>query len=142
MATTTLRVCLWKAAGQFISTVRVLLAMMTLTYASLVAGCGSGDRSDPGPVISDFSTVGAVVGLAWDPVEFADLLGYVVHYGNQSPNESGSCNYELTTFTTTPSATVTHLDPNSLYYFAVSSYNGAESACSNEVSTVTTSLSG
>lgn len=142
MATTTLWVCLLKAAGQFISTLRLFLALTTLTFASMVAGCGSGDRSDSGPIISDFSTVGAVVGLAWDPVEAADLLGYVVHYGNQSPNVSGSCNYESTAFTVTPSATVTHLDPNSLYYFAVSSYNGAESVCSNEVSTVTSPLSG
>ena len=36
-----------------------------------------------------------------------------------------------------PSATITDLDPNTLYYFAVSAYNGLESACSNEVSTLT-----
>ena len=35
------------------------------------------------------------------------------------------------------SATVTNLDPDTLYYFTVSSYNGLESACSSEVTTVT-----
>ena len=34
-------------------------------------------------------------------------------------------------------ATVTGLDPNTLYYFAVSAYNGVSGPCSNEVSTVT-----
>jgi len=36
---------------------------------------------------------------------------------------------------------VEDLDPNTTYYFAVSAYNGQESACSNEVSTVTPSAS-
>ena len=36
-----------------------------------------------------------------------------------------------------PSVTVTNLDPETRYYFTVSAYNGIESACSNEVSTVT-----
>jgi len=36
-----------------------------------------------------------------------------------------------------PSATVPNLDPNTTYYFAVSAYNGLESPCSEEVSTVT-----
>jgi len=35
------------------------------------------------------------------------------------------------------SATVTNLDPDTLYYFTVSAYNGQESACSNEVTTDT-----
>jgi hypothetical protein len=37
----------------------------------------------------------------------------------------------------TPTATVTGLAPNTLYYFAVSAYNGLSGPCSNEVSTVT-----
>ncbi len=40
------------------------------------------------------------------------------------------------------SATVINLDPNTLYYFTVSAYNGIESACSNEISTVTPSAQG
>jgi len=37
----------------------------------------------------------------------------------------------------TSTATVTGLDPNTLYYFAVSAYNGLSGPCSNEVHTVT-----
>jgi hypothetical protein len=40
-----------------------------------------------------------------------------------------------------PSATVTNLDPDTLYHFVVSAHNGLESTCSNEVSTVTDPLS-
>jgi len=42
---------------------------------------------------------------------------------------------------TSPSATITNLDPDTRYYFTVSAYNGLESACSSEVSTVTDPLS-
>jgi len=38
---------------------------------------------------------------------------------------------------TAPTATVTGLDPNTPYYFAVSAYNGQSGPCSNEASTVT-----
>ena len=34
-------------------------------------------------------------------------------------------------------ATITGLDPNSPYFFAVSAFNGESGSCSNEVSTVT-----
>lgn len=37
----------------------------------------------------------------------------------------------------TSTATVNGLEPNTLYYFAVSAYNGQSGLCSNEVSTVT-----
>jgi hypothetical protein len=40
-------------------------------------------------------------------------------------------------YVASPSATVTNLNPNTRYYFTVSAYNGLESACSSEVSTVT-----
>ena len=37
----------------------------------------------------------------------------------------------------TPAATVTGLDPNTTYYFAVSAYNGLSGPCSDEVRTET-----
>jgi hypothetical protein len=46
--------------------------------------------------------------------------------GGESGNEASAA-----------SATVINLDPDTLYYFSVSAYNGLESACSSEVSTVT-----
>lgn len=104
----------------------------------LLTGCGSG--GEQGPTISTTSTpTGATAVLAWDPVQpetgEPPILGYVIHYGRQSSGQSGSCSYEDSLFVTTPNGTVTGLDNGSRYYFAVSAYNGVESACSNEVST-------
>jgi hypothetical protein len=68
-----------------------------------------------------------------------------VHYGTQSPNSAGSCAYAqsayypLTSLTNAslPAVTISNLTTGTTYYFAVSAYNGIESACSNEVSTGT-----
>jgi hypothetical protein len=76
--------------------------------------------------------------LSWDPV--SRVLGYFIHYGPQSPGSPGSCAYAHSVFSSTPAATVAGLEANTTYYFAVSSYNGLESACSGEVSTVTGSV--
>jgi len=81
--------------------------------------------------------VGATASLVWSPVPDPSVYAYFVHYGRQSPGQQGSCAYESSMSVDSPSATVTNLDPNTLYYFSVSAYNGLESACSNEVSTVT-----
>ncbi|MGH7147575.1 MAG: fibronectin type III domain-containing protein, partial [Nitrospiraceae bacterium] len=81
----------------------------------------------------------ATASLAWSPVPDPSVSAYFVHYGRQSPNQSGSCAYESSMSVDSPSATVTNLDLNTLYFFTVSAYNGLESLCSNEVSTVTPS---
>ena len=80
----------------------------------------------------------ASVSLAWDPVQDPTVYAYHVHYGKQSPGQAGSCVYEESEYVTSPSAAITGLDPNTQYYFSVSAYNGLDSACSEEVSTVTT----
>jgi hypothetical protein len=101
-----------------------------------LAGCGAG--GEEGPTISTTATpTGATANLTWDPVNDPSILGYYIHYGKQSLGQNGSCAYEDAKFVTAPSGTVTGLDTGSRYYFAVSAYNGAESACSNEVSTNT-----
>jgi len=100
----------------------------------LLAGCGGGD-GDP-----TLAASGASVSLAWHPVPDPSVSAYLVYYGRQSSGQSGSCEYEHSISVDSPSATVTNLDPDTLYYFAVSAYNGLESACSNEVSTVTPSV--
>jgi hypothetical protein len=125
-----------------------ILLSFILVSASILAGCGSSEDggklsinggSGGGP--SGGSSGGAVptgaasAALAWDPV--AGVSGYIIHYGIQSPNSPGSCAYAQSTFSTTPAATVTGLAEGTTYYFAVSAYNGLESACSGEVSTVT-----
>jgi len=106
----------------------LLLSVMPL----LTAGCGGGGET---------GSAGATASLDWNPVPDSTVFAYFVHYGQQSPHQPGSCAYEHSVSVDSPSATITNLDPNTTYYFAVSAYNGLESACSNEVSTHTPHVS-
>ena len=148
------------------SVIGILLFGLLLFTGSLLSGCGSGEESGDlaryalqdgaGSGCDDLAhyalqdgqcprsgsgsanpTGSASALLAWDPV--GGVLGYIVHYGTQSPGVPGSCGYAHSMFSTTPSARVTGLTGNTTYFFAVSSYNGLESACSGEVRTVTQS---
>ena len=118
-----------------------IIAGLLLTMTPFLTGCGDGggggwsDRSAPAPA----AVTGITASLAWSPVQDPSVYGYFVHYGRQSPGQSGSCSYESSMYVDSPEATVTNLDPNTLYYFTVSAYNGVESACSSEVSTITAS---
>jgi hypothetical protein len=119
-----------------------IIAGLLLTMTPLLTGCGSGDGGgwSDGSAPAQAAVTGITASLAWDPVHpDPSVYGYFVHYGRQSPGQSGSCSYESSIFVSSPEATVTNLDPNTRYYFTVSAYNGLESACSGEVSTVTTS---
>lgn len=117
--------------------------VIMLVTCSLLTACGSEEgggirvnRGVDGPAAA--STASAVATLAWDPV--GEVAGYYIHYGTESPGSPGSCAYAQSTFSSTPSATVAGLAANTTYYFAVSSFNGIESACSDEVSTITPSV--
>lgn len=116
-----------------------LAACLIIVTAALLTGCaGSGEG---GPSISSSpgtsSVAGATATLAWDPVADSTVSGYYVYYGTQSPGQTGSCAYQYSQFVSSPTATLTNLARNTQYYFAVSAYNGMESACSTEVSTTT-----
>ena len=111
-----------------------IIAGLLLTMMPLLTGCGGGEQTGSVP---SAAPVGATASLAWSPVPDPSVSAYFVHYGRQSPGQPGSCTYESSMSVDSPSATVTNLDPNTLYYFSVSAYNGLESLCSNEVSTVT-----
>ena len=111
---------------------------LLLTMMSLLTGCGGGGETGSDPIVTVApGSTGATASLAWNPVQDPSVSGYFVHYGRQSPGQQGSCTYESSVNVASPSATVTNLDPNTVYYFTVSAYNGLESLCSNEVSTVT-----
>jgi hypothetical protein len=121
-------------------------AGLLLSMASLLTGCGGGGESGGEPSVTvtpgnsgggSTPVAGATASLTWSPVPDASVIAYFVHYGRQSPGQPGSCAYEQSQYVGSPSATITDLEPNTLYYFTVSAYNGLESACSSEVSTVT-----
>ena len=111
-----------------------IVAGLLLTMIPLLTGCGGGDSGGGG---GSTTAAGVTVSLAWSPVPDPSVIAYFVHYGRQSPGQPGSCAYEGSMHVASPSATVTNLEPNTLYYFTISAYNGLESACSNEISTVT-----
>jgi fibronectin type III domain protein len=111
-----------------------IVAGLLLMMMPFLSGCG-GDETGSQPIVA--AAVGATASLAWSPVPDPSVYTYFVHYGRQSPGQRGSCEYESSMPVDSPSATVTNLDPDTRYYFSVSAYNGLESACSNEVSTVT-----
>jgi len=111
-----------------------IVAGLLLMMMPLISGCGGGESGSQ-PIVAE--PVGVTASLAWSPVPDPSVTAYFVHYGRQSPDQSGSCAYESSMYVGSPSATVKNLEPNTLYYFTVSAYNGLESPCSNEVSTVT-----
>ena len=115
---------------------------LLLSIVLLLPGCGGGGETGSDPNVTVTPANGgagsaASASLTWDPVEDPSVFAYFVHYGRHSPGRSGSCAYESSMHAASPSATVTDLEPNTVYYFAVSAYNGLESACSKEVLTQT-----
>jgi hypothetical protein len=113
--------------------IRSMILGLSILCLPLLTGCAAEGDTENGPIIM----AGGSVSLAWDPVLNSSVTGYVLYYGQQSPNSFGSCAYEQSVFTSSPSVTVTGLAPNTTYFFAVAAYNGRYSACSAEVSTVT-----
>jgi len=113
-----------------------VVAGLLLTMLFVLSGCGGGS-GDGQPSMP--ASTGSTASLTWDPVPDPSVIAYFVHYGRQSPGHSGSCAYEhsMHVHDDSPAATVTDLEPNTRYHFTVSAYNGQESACSAEVSTVT-----
>lgn len=114
------------------SACRIALGVLLLS----LSGCGTGGQGDPA-ITTTATPTGTTASLQWDPVNDPSIVGYYIHYGKQSPGQTGSCAYADAKFVSTPSGTITGLDTHSLYYFAVSAYNGVEGNCSNEVSTPT-----
>jgi hypothetical protein len=113
------------------------MKQLELCLVLFLFGCAGGNDSDPMPAAPP--PTGVSISLEWNPVLDPTVTAYVVHYGPKSTNQAGSCSYDFSAKVHSPSATITHLEPNTAYYFAVSAYNGVEGPCSNEVSTHTPS---
>lgn len=121
--------CLPRNLGLFIG--RDCLIVLGLLLLSLT-GCGVDDEQRP-TICANSTPACATVRLIWNPVDDSSVSGYYIHYGKQSTNQPGSCEYAQELFVSSPKGTVTGLDLGSIYYFAVSAFNGVESTCSNEV---------
>jgi hypothetical protein len=80
---------------------------------------------------------GATVHLAWDHSPDPNVTGYYIHYGKQPSEQLGLCSYEQSQAIEAPPATITGLDPNTPYFFAISAFSESESPCSIEVMLVT-----
>lgn len=115
-----------------------IVAGLLLTMLPFLTGCGGDSDSGDGQMSTPAGT-GITASLTWDPIPDPSVHAYFVHYGRQSPGHPGSCAYESSMHVPadSSSAIVTNLDPDTRYYFTVSAYNGLESACADEVSTVT-----
>lgn len=126
-----------KQRSQWLSSVSLRVLALGLL---LVTGCGPGGDSGVDSFTSappDQSSGRVSVSLAWDAVQDPSVNGYFVYYGTRSTNSFGSCAYTTRLFTPAPAARVNGLSPGTQYFFAVSAFNGLESPCSAEVSTVT-----
>ncbi len=106
---------------------------------------GESAEGEEDPTISVTSTpTGATARLTWDASADPDVQGYFVHYGKKSSGEPGSCSYEESQRVGAPPATITGLEPNTVYFFSISAFGESESEsdspCSNEVLVVTPSV--
>ena len=89
------------------------------------------------PVVTMNSTpTGATAAVTWQPSSDSSIKGYYIYYGKQSSGEPGVCSYEERYAVDAPSVTLTELEPNTPYFFAVSAYSILESPCSSEVMTI------
>lgn len=107
---------------------------------SSAEGSPSGsDLSDDVPMITVTSTAaGVTVRLNWQHPADTDTSGYYVYYGRQPAQEAGSCaSYESSKAVGAPPATITGLDHDTLYYFAVKNFDDSEDGCSEEIMVAT-----
>lgn len=90
------------------------------------------EEGDPEISLTQTST-GVTAQLTWDASTDPEVAGYYVYYGKQSSGEPGSCSYEESRAVEAPPATITDLEPNAVYFFAISAFGESESPCSNEI---------
>jgi hypothetical protein len=110
------------------------------------------------PVITMAPTpTGVTAHLTWDRPSDFEAVGYYIYYGKRSPEEPGpeepaseessseapsSCSQGESRAVEVPAATITGLEPNTPYFFAIRAVNKdeSESLCSNEITAVTPSV--
>jgi hypothetical protein len=107
-----------------------------------VAGLPRSNEEEDQVISLTATPTGATARLTWEASTDPKVVGYTVYYGKQSSGEHGSCSYGESQAIEAPPVTITGLDPNTPYFFAISAYGGEvespeESLCSNEVLLVT-----
>lgn len=96
--------------------------------------------SEDEPMLTATPTApGVSVRLDWDHSPDSDINNYYVYYGMQPTGDPGSCTYEQSQAVKSPPATITGLEPNTPYFFAISAFKESESPCSIEFMVVTPS---
>ena len=121
----------------------------------------SGGEEDP--VVTMTSTPdGVTARLTWNHPSDINVAGYSIYYGKSSPEEPGSeesiaeesiseestsdesiseelssCSQGESQAVEAPPATITGLEPNTRYFFAIRAFNDSESICSNKITAVT-----
>lgn len=105
------------------------------------------------PVITMTPTLtGVTAHLTWDHPSDIKVDGYYIYYGKRSSQEPSSeessseestseepnsCSHGESQAIDAPTATITGLEPNTSYFFAIRAFNESESLCSNEIVAVT-----
>lgn len=123
----------------------------------------SGGDGEPDPTITMTSTpTGVTAHVTWVQPPSMSVAGYNIYYRKQpaaepsseesssedsssegsTPEESGSeepssCSSGESQAVEAPAATITGLEPNTRYVFAIRAFNESESLCSNEIAAVT-----
>jgi hypothetical protein len=138
-------------------------AGLDLDLASTSADSDSGGEEDP--IITMTSTPeGVTARLTWDHPSDINVASYYIYYGKRSPEQPGSggsvseepvseatvseeqiseapssCSQGESLAVDVPAATITGLEPNTPYFFAIRAVNKneSESLCSNEIIAVT-----
>ncbi len=105
------------------------------------------------PVITMTPTQNRVIAhLAWEQPPDINVEGYYVYFGKHASQEqnsdepsseestaevSDSCSRGESQATDAPTATITGLEPNTSYFFAIRAFSKSESFCSNEIVAMT-----
>ncbi len=133
---------------------------ITSNLSSLTDASTNSDGEED-PMITMTSTpTGVTAHVTWVPPPGMNVAGYNIYYRRQlsaEPNseessseepaseasgseEPSSCSSGESQAVKAPAATITGLQPNTRYAFAIRAFNESESLCSNEITAVTPSV--